>query len=220
MVTHFYNSTNDGPTRATKWDNATLYDRNAFYHSLEVVEEFSYDEHNSLSNMLHGQNRGGGFTNAWIEDTPGNFTIAAESFSQVNGYRTHRGNKVFADPPAADTNSAYRQFDPVTTGALYAAFILNYENSEAGDGSDQKFAGLSFLSNQTELAFLAKSRGPLRATASRRTVPRTRRRPSHSTPDLETTTSSSRNTILGRRNSSLEHTTLATRFPRQNLNGV
>jgi hypothetical protein len=143
-------------SQAFKWDNAYMYDRTLNYRSGEVTEEFSYDDHNDIDD-LDGKDRGGNFTNNWIESNAGSFTISDGSFGNVTGYPTNRGNKVVVTPPAAGSRTARRNFAGYTTGVVYAAYFVNYQfNGAAGDN---KYAGMSFMQGSSELAFFGEYAG-------------------------------------------------------------
>ncbi|NCC52326.1 MAG: hypothetical protein EOM20_14065, partial [Spartobacteria bacterium] len=136
-------------SQAYKWDNAQLYDRTLHYRNNEIAEEFSYDP--DYTDSLDDKDRGGGFTNNWAESNPGSFLIVDGDFSDITGYPATRGNQVSVEVSGnSATRTARRQFRGFTNGVFYFSSYINFKWGEQND----KWMGLSVMSNGTELAFV------------------------------------------------------------------
>jgi len=136
-------------SQSYKWDHTMLYDRTLNYRTGEMVDEFSYDP--DYDDSLNGKARGNGFTNSWIESNAGSFNGADGSFTDITGYPKVRGNKVMVHVTGNNaTRTARREFPGITTGMVYFSSFINF----TWGTEDDKWMGISIMSNSTELAFV------------------------------------------------------------------
>lgn len=110
----------------------------------EIVEQFAYTNAGTLTTSGHG-NGGNGWTGAWSGDN--NFNISSGNFASISGYPTGFANRIRINSADLDNASKtnVRQFAAITTGRVYAAYIVNY-----AFGGANKYAGMSFMDNSTE----------------------------------------------------------------------
>ncbi|NCC52796.1 MAG: choice-of-anchor D domain-containing protein, partial [Spartobacteria bacterium] len=125
----------------------TMFSAPSAFRSGENVEAFSYN----AATRLNGSDGGRNWSNAWIESTPGSFVVSNNSFGQTTGFPTNYGNKVWVHPSDGTSETARRNFDGITTGKFYAAYIMNYTWS-----GNTKWCGMSFVEGTAEKAFFGE----------------------------------------------------------------
>ena len=134
-----------------RWDSGMLYDANLHYANGTIVDEFAYDPHAKMDNFDGSEgyefDRGYGWSNDWSASS--RVWVDDNSFNSMSGYPTNRGNKIKMTPLASGTEYAQRNFDPVNEGTLFAAWMMNFQT-----GGANRYCGLSFMSNNTSLAFI------------------------------------------------------------------
>ena len=113
-----------------------------------IEEAFAYFTNTSLN----AGNRGNGWTNAWTENHPGEYSIQEHSFVNFSGSPGNYGHKVRVHPDAFETHTAYRSFTAVTSGCIFASFTMNYGEVDENK-ADKFFVGLSFVNGTNEAAF-------------------------------------------------------------------
>ncbi|NCD32337.1 MAG: hypothetical protein EOL87_02845 [Spartobacteria bacterium] len=108
-------------------------------------DSFSYFSGQSLDGLSHGM----GWSNDW--SSTGGFTVNNQSFDNWSGFPANQGGKLRINPASDSSYTAYRSFDMISTGTIYAVFMMNYELAGTGN-----FVGMSFMSNETERAFFGE----------------------------------------------------------------
>ncbi len=121
------------------------------YLTNEIVEVFAYTNNTTLAQGA--TNSGKGWSSGWT-GLLDQFTNTAGSFATQANYPGNAANKVVTRPGAGNTNKIMRAFPAVTSGKIFAAYIMNYEWAGA-----QKWAGASLMDGTTEKIFFGECYG-------------------------------------------------------------
>ncbi len=142
----FYTINND------RYSTAAVASVTADVYRISLTDPFPYT--NGVS--LEAASGGTGWTNAWIESSPGAYTVNQGEFTQATGYPSEKANRVSVTPPSPGARTARRHFPAVTNGVLYFSTYVRYQFGEAGGGADGKYAGISLMDGTTERVFIGE----------------------------------------------------------------
>lgn len=149
----FYAINNTNYSAAVDVNATTL----AFWPNVKI-DQASYTQTVALAGLNGGQ----GWSGAWAVTNKGSggFTVetngSTATFAQMPAYPTNYGNRIRMTDQgtSGSTGEAWRTFASISTGRIYAAYLVAYQFN----GAD-KFAGMSFVSNSTERVFFGERAG-------------------------------------------------------------
>jgi len=119
----------------------TAASTNRSYSAGVVVDTFSYT--NGLA--INTRSGGIGWSGAW-GDAANTFLVNTTKFTAISGYPAPSGNTI-----TGNNASIRRSFTAITSGKIYASFMMRTDN-----GGGSQYSGLSFYDNTTEEKFIGE----------------------------------------------------------------